>query len=71
MKRRTFAQYAGMAGTLMMLAPLMLHSASSANESFPLMDLHVHLTPEFTIEQAMELAAKRNVKFGIVEHPAV
>ncbi len=71
MKRRTFAQYAGMAGTLMMLDPLMLHSASSANESFPLMDLHVHLTPEFTIEQAMELAAKRNVKFGIVEHPAV
>ena len=40
------------------------------NESgVPLVDYHVHLTEQFTIEMAVELSRKRNVKFGIVEHP--
>ena len=36
---------------------------------FPLIDYHVHLTFNFTIENAVKLSNKRNVKFGIVEHP--
>jgi histidinol phosphatase-like PHP family hydrolase len=37
--------------------------------SFPLIDYHVHLTDEFTIEAAVVLSQKTGVKFGIVEHP--
>jgi histidinol phosphatase-like PHP family hydrolase len=36
---------------------------------FPLVDYHVHLSRALTIEKAVELANKRGVKFGIVEHP--
>jgi hypothetical protein len=36
---------------------------------FPLVDYHVHLTAQFTIDMAVELSQKRNVRFGIVEHP--
>jgi hypothetical protein len=37
--------------------------------SFPLIDYHVHLTDEFTIEMAAERSQKIGVKFGIVAHP--
>jgi hypothetical protein len=37
--------------------------------SFPLIDYHVHLTDEFTLERAMERSQKIGVKFGIVAHP--
>lgn len=37
---------------------------------FPLLDLHVHTTENFTIEDILILGEKRNVNFGIVEHPA-
>lgn len=37
--------------------------------SFPLIDYHVHLTEQFTIEMAVRLAEERQMKFGIVEHP--
>jgi histidinol phosphatase-like PHP family hydrolase len=38
-------------------------------ETFPLVDYHVHLTEQFTIDMAVALSQERNVKFGIVEHP--
>ncbi len=37
--------------------------------NFPLIDYHVHLTEQFTIEMAVKLSGELNVKFGIVEHP--
>jgi histidinol phosphatase-like PHP family hydrolase len=37
--------------------------------TFPLVDYHVHLTEQFTIDEAVALSQERNVKFGIVEHP--
>jgi hypothetical protein len=43
--------------------------AYSGNE-FPLLDLHVHSTDQFTIDHIMDIAKKRNVQLGIVEHPA-
>jgi histidinol phosphatase-like PHP family hydrolase len=39
------------------------------NETFPLVDYHVHLTEQFTIDVAVDLSLKRGVRFGIVEHP--
>lgn len=42
---------------------------SEGDGMFPLIDYHVHLTERFTIDRAVELSRKRNVKFGIVEHP--
>jgi histidinol phosphatase-like PHP family hydrolase len=38
-------------------------------EGFPLVDYHVHLTEQFTIDEAVALSQERGVKFGIVEHP--
>ena len=37
--------------------------------TFPLIDYHVHLTKEFTIDMAVDLSQRRDVRFGIVEHP--
>jgi hypothetical protein len=39
------------------------------SKTFPLVDYHVHLTEQFTIDVAVALARERNVKFGIVQHP--
>ena len=40
-----------------------------ADDGFPLVDLHVHLTPTFTIDQAMEISKKTGVQFGIMVNP--
>jgi histidinol phosphatase-like PHP family hydrolase len=70
MKRREFIKKTGIA-TGMMTAGAWLPSYKKPESfSFPLIDMHVHLTREFSIDEAMELAEKRGVKFGIVEHPA-
>jgi hypothetical protein len=37
--------------------------------TLPLVDYHVHLSPDLTLERAAALAAERRMKFGIVEHP--
>jgi histidinol phosphatase-like PHP family hydrolase len=70
MKRRSFIKNAGLASGMAVVSPLLANVISSCQNDFPLMDLHVHTTDQFTIEQAMEISAKRKVKFGIVEHPA-
>ena len=44
-------------------------SDSNGSQAFPLVDYHVHLTEQFTIDMAVDLSQRRNVKFGIVEHP--
>jgi histidinol phosphatase-like PHP family hydrolase len=40
-----------------------------SDQAFPLIDHHVHLTKEFTIDRAVALSQERNVRFGIVAHP--
>ena len=35
---------------------------------FPLVDYHVHLTPSFSLDDAVALSKQRGVKFGIAEH---
>jgi histidinol phosphatase-like PHP family hydrolase len=71
MERRTFIRNAGLAGGMMIMSPLLGNEQTSNEYDFPLLDLHVHTTNSFTINQIMEIAEKRKVKFGIVEHPAV
>ncbi len=71
MQRRTFVKNAGLASGMLVTAPLLGNSNTFGKNDFPLMDLHVHTTDMFTMEQIMEIAEKRKVKFGIVEHPAV
>jgi histidinol phosphatase-like PHP family hydrolase len=71
MQRRTFIKNAGLAGGMMVMAPLLKGEQPSGEYDFPLVDLHVHITNTFTIDHAMALAEKRGVKLGIVEHPAV
>jgi hypothetical protein len=41
----------------------------SMEQSFALVDLHVHLSPQLPLARALELAALRGVGLGIVEHP--
>jgi histidinol phosphatase-like PHP family hydrolase len=71
MKRRAFLKHAGMAAGIIAAAPMLSTlQASEAADVFPLMDLHVHVTDKFTLDQALRLAEQRKVKLGIVDHPA-
>jgi histidinol phosphatase-like PHP family hydrolase len=70
MERRTFIKNAGLAGGMMLVSPHLADIKPTEQYDFPLVDLHCHLTNEFTIDTVMQIAKERNVKFGIVEHPA-
>jgi histidinol phosphatase-like PHP family hydrolase len=70
MNRRNFIKNTSLAAGMITLPPLMASCAEKKKFSFPLVDLHVHLTEEFPIERMMQIAGERGVKFGIVEHPA-
>jgi len=67
--RRSFIQASSMGTASILLANNLWAKALSATEPFPMIDYHVHITDEFTIEKAVELSEQRNVKFGIVHHP--
>ncbi len=70
MKRRTFLRNAGIAAGAVAASPLFGNLTKADDYDFPLMDLHVHITNQFTMDHVMKLAEERKVKFGIVEHPA-
>ena len=69
MKRRTFLKSAGIASGLLTAAPFSRSFAAPEGYGFPLMDLHCHLTPTFTIDQVMEISKKTGVQFGIMVNP--
>lgn len=56
---------------MLLAAPAVLSKCSPAETDFPVTDMHVHTTDTFTMDQIMQLGKQRNVRFGIVEHPAV
>jgi len=66
--RRDFIKISSIGSTVVMFPKLVVGN-NYKDAEFPLIDYHVHLTSNFTIEMAVELSKKRNVKFGIVEHP--
>jgi histidinol phosphatase-like PHP family hydrolase len=70
MQRRLFIKNAGLAGGMLAVSPLLNNVVSANVNDFPLMDLHVHMTNNFTISNIMDIAKRTNVQFGIVEHPA-
>ncbi len=69
MERRRFLQSAGLAGGLLATSSVSDSYAAPTGEGFPLMDLHVHLTPKFSIERVMEIAQRTGVQFGIMVNP--
>ena len=71
MKRRTFIRNAGIAGGMMAVSPLMANFQVDGNESFPLMDLHVHLTTNFTIDNLMEISKATKVPSSSYKEPIV
>ena len=70
MQRRTLIKNAAILGGMMTVAPLLVNCQTPEEYDFPLVDLHVHTTDKFTMDNIMEIAKSRNVRFGIVEHPA-
>ena len=66
--RRDFIKTTTMGSTVALL-PNFVFSRESKQSDFPLVDYHVHLTEDFTIDKAVELSKSRGIKFGIVEHP--
>ncbi len=69
MERRTFIKNAGAAGSLLAVSPLLGNVILNSDDNFPLLDLHVHLTDNFTINQVMDISKRTNVRFGIVVNP--
>lgn len=67
--RREFVKKTSLLTTMSIMPGILLSSTENTGIDFPLIDFHVHLHRDFTIEKAVELANKRNMKFGIVEHP--
>lgn len=47
----------------------MSFSQNSSEYDFPLTDLHVHTTSDFTIDKIIDIGKQTGVNFGIVEHP--
>lgn len=68
MERRAFLKNVGIAGGLLAAWPADRRLEAAAN-SFPLVDLHCHLTSTFTIDRVMEISRKTGVQFGIVVNP--
>jgi histidinol phosphatase-like PHP family hydrolase len=69
MQRRVFIKNAGIAGGMMAMSPLLGDINAFSEAGFPLVDLHVHTTNNFTIDNIMDIAKRTNVQFGIVENP--
>jgi histidinol phosphatase-like PHP family hydrolase len=76
--RRTFLHTSVIAGAALAAAPqFSLSLATTRGEGsatphkpdFPVADYHVHLSPELSIEKAVNLGKERGVQIGIVEHP--
>jgi histidinol phosphatase-like PHP family hydrolase len=71
MKRRLFIRNTALAGGMMVMSPLLANKNTYGEDDFPLMDLHVHLTNSFTIEEVMRIAERTKVQFGIMVNPGM
>jgi histidinol phosphatase-like PHP family hydrolase len=69
MQRRTFIRNAGFASSMIAVSPLLGNVSINSGDDFPLMDLHVHLTNNFTLANLLDISKKTKVQFGIVENP--
>jgi histidinol phosphatase-like PHP family hydrolase len=71
MKRRIFIKNTALAGGMMAMSPLLGNKNAFEKDDFPLMDLHVHLTNMFTIDNVMDIAKKTKIQFGIMVNPGM
>lgn len=69
MERRAFIKNAGIAGSMLAVTPLFDSTGDYSADDFPLLDLHVHLTNTFTIDNLMQISKKTGVRFGVVVNP--
>lgn len=67
--RRNFMRTSLLSGVAFAASRRLLASTTAAKPSFPVTDYHVHLSPQLSIEQAVNLGKERQVQIGIVEHP--
>ena len=67
--RRSFLESSLLAGFAFALPPRVLASEAPPKPDFTVADLHVHLSPQLTIEKALQLGKERGVEIGILEHP--
>lgn len=70
MKRRNFIKNSALTASMISFLPSYACKGSSSLVNPPYLDLHVHTTNDFTIDDILELGEARNVKFGVVDHPA-
>jgi histidinol phosphatase-like PHP family hydrolase len=68
MERRTFIRNTGLAAGFLAASGLTC-DCFAAEYEFPLQDLHVHTTKEFTIDTIVDIGKTHGIKMGIVEHP--
>lgn len=69
MKRRTFLKDATIASSFLAISPLSSNFTISGDNEFPVIDLHVHLTGNFSINDILEISRKTGAQFGIVVNP--
>lgn len=69
MDRKTFITNTAITSGALLTSTLLSYCKAADENSFPVVDLHVHTTKEFTIEKILEIGKKSDVKFGIVDHP--
>lgn len=80
MNRRKFLKNAGIAGSMLATAPLLgkdnklnmsyLQKDKPNSKELKLMDLHVHVSEKFGIEDIVALGKEKNIRFGVVENVA-
>lgn len=80
MNRRNFLKNAGIAGGILATTPLLgnekalnanyLQNNKSNSDKFKLIDLHVHVSDKFSIEDIVSLGKEKNIRFGVVENVA-
>jgi len=68
-RRDVLRSGAGAALTIAGVSTLAAAEETPPKLDWPVADLHVHLSGRLSMERAVQVAAERRVKFGIVEHP--
>jgi histidinol phosphatase-like PHP family hydrolase len=67
--RRNFVHASLIAGAAFATPARLFASELPPKPAFPVADYHVHLSPQLSIEQALQLGKERQVQIGILEHP--
>ena len=67
--RRNFLETSLIAGAALAAAPHLLAATPPGKPAFPVVDYHVHLSEQLSIDQALALGKERQVQIGVVEHP--